>query len=61
MNILEHFDNVMLKFNIKCKSVRFVSDDAANMRKAFQLQLDVPDQDEQEVIELGELCEVLEE
>ena len=61
MNILEHSDNVMLKFNIKCKSVRIVSDDAANMRKAFQLQLNVPDQDEQEVIELGELCEVLEE
>ena len=45
LNILEHFDNVMLKFNIKCKSVRIVSDEAANMRKAFELQLDVPDQD----------------
>ena len=41
-NILEHFDGVMLKFGIKCKTVRIVSDDAANMKKAFEIQLEVP-------------------
>jgi hypothetical protein len=57
LNILEHFDNVMLKFNIKCKAVRVVSDGAANMRKAFELQLEVPadENDAVEIVELGEL------
>ena len=57
VNILEHFDNVMLKFNIKCKAVRIVSDGAANMRKAFELQLEVP-ADESEVLEVVEQREV---
>ena len=57
VNILEHFDNVMLKFNIKCKAVRIVSAGAANMRKAFELQLEVP-ADESEVLEVVEQREV---
>ena len=57
LNILEHFDNVMLKFNIKCKAVRIVSDGAANMRKAFELQLEVP-ADESEVVDVEEQGEI---
>lgn len=42
INILEHLDSIMIEFGIKFKSVRIVSDDAANMKKAFAIQLEVP-------------------
>ena len=31
----------MIEYGISCKSVRIVSDDAANMKKAFEVQLEV--------------------
>jgi hypothetical protein len=56
VNIMEHLDSVMLEFALKCKTVRIVSDNAANMKKAFELQLEVP-ADGQE--EQGQLLDVI--
>jgi hypothetical protein len=60
INMMENFDVALLDFGINCKSVRVVSDDAANMKKAFQLQLLVPnDEPNQQIQEMDTVPDAL--
>ena len=43
MNILENGDNCLLRYGIKCNVGRVVCDNAANMKKAFEIELIVPE------------------
>jgi hypothetical protein len=47
-NILENFDSVIIQHNLKGKMFCIVSDNASNMRKAFELSLlpPIPEEDE---------------